>query len=146
MNMQVDCWKQHPPLHQWRGQPVPALPFVLLFPQKSCLCCGEVSPWLSLACIVLGHKQPLAPWHIPALRLHATCQRGHRMLHLLCARKPLSHFTQPLHLMGWLPFQEWISVHSVWLKPFWVWLSFALRPSYIAAPWKPSGKETFLGF
>lgn len=109
MNTQVDCWKQHPPLLQSRGQPVPALPFVLLFPQKSCLCCGEVSPWLSFARMVLGHKQPLVPWHTLALRLHTTHQRWHKTLHLVCAEKPLSQFSWPLHLMGWEPFQEWIS-------------------------------------
>lgn len=106
MNTQVDCWKQHPPLLQSRGQLVPALPFVLLFPQKSCLCCGEVSPWLNSTRMVLGHKQPLVPWHTLALRLHTACQRWCKAIRWGCKGKATFSSLLVLHLMGWQPFLE----------------------------------------
>lgn len=146
MNTQVDCWKQHPPLLQLRGQPVPALPFVLLFPQKSCLCCGEVSPWLSSACMVLGHKQPLVPWHMLALGLHRhkARQGWHKTLHWECKEKPLSHFCW-LHVWwaGCLLESEAQIVGGMW-QIFLSLILFSMRAQYIAALGKPSGKGRFL--
>lgn len=67
------------------------------FHKKACLCCGEVSPWSSSARTVLGHKQPLVPWHMLALGLHThrACQGWHRTLHWERKEKPLSHFCWP---------------------------------------------------
>lgn len=124
MNTQVDCWKQHSPLLQPRGQPVPALPFVLLFPQKSCLCCGEVSPWLSSVCTVLGHKQPLVPWHTLALRLHAACQRWQKPLHWGWKEKPRSHFSWSwIRWAGSLIENECQVIYCMW-QFFWIFFSF----------------------
>lgn len=144
MNTQVDCWKQHPPLLQWRGQPVPALPFVLLFPQKSCVCCGEVSSWLSSARMVLRHKQPLVPWHTLALRLHTACQRWHKTLLWGCKEKPLSHFSWPcIWWAGTLFENEFQMVRSMW-QIFLGLILFSTRPFYIATLGKHSGKDKFL--
>lgn len=144
MNTQVDCWKQHPPLLQPRGQPVPALPFVLLFPQKSCLCCGEVSPWLSSARMVLRHKQLLVPGHTLALRLHTARQRWHKTLHWGCKEKPHSHFSWPCIWWAGSPFENEFRTVRCMRQLFLGLILVPTRPSYIAALGKPSGKDTFL--